>query len=237
MKIEQFSSHLQDRIKKPVCRGQFTAVDSAENQWGLLSVGNGEGKVYVLVNPETRRVEKAKFLAFGELTSILLLDAYCVLIVGRAVDQLPYLDQLDIVKELNLSPEDPSLDYSWISDFSQRLVAGLTGMKVEAPLEDKPGAYKRKEKEDMNEADLAWLPLGAPQKIVKVEELLKTVMPKRTAYTAQDVQLYNVERDLKVKVKFKDVVESTHRPLILGFIQEACRGELHPEMLVEEVES
>ena len=71
-------------------------------------------------------------------------------------------------------------------------------MKVEAPIENQAGAYKRKAKEDMNEQDLAWLPLSAPEKkIAKAEDILTKVVPERTSYLADSVELFNIERDLK----------------------------------------
>ena len=237
MQIEEFSEHLQARIRKPKCRGQFVAYDSADTQLGLLSVGNGEGKVYVLIDPKDQVIKKAKFLAYGQLGSILVLDAYCTAIVDRSVGSLAELSVSDFFQELKLADSDPTLDFSFLSDFSIRLAAGLPSMVVEEPIADKPGAYRRKDKADMNDVDLAWLPLSAPQKIAKVDEVLAVVIPKRTAYVASQVSLYNVERDLKVKLNFSKEVESSHIPLMIGFIQEACRAQLHPEIMVEEVES
>ena len=237
MQIEQFSEHLQERIRRPKCRGQYVPYDSADTQLGLLSVGNGEAKVYVLIDPKDQTIQKAKFLAFGQLGSILVLDAYCSVLTGRPVSSLIGLNEEHFKGELSFTDADPSLDFSFLSDFSMSLAAGISGMVVEEPIADKPGAYRRKDKADMSDVDLAWLPISAPQKIARVEEVLAEVIPKRTAYVASQVSLYNVERDLKVKLNFSKEVESAHIALILGFIQGACRSQLHPEITVEEVES
>jgi NifU-like protein involved in Fe-S cluster formation len=236
LKIEQFPAHLQERIKKPLNRGQLTTVDSSETQFGLLSAGNAEGKVYILVDPKTKMVEKAKFLSFGSLGSILVFDAYCELLKGLSLDAMD-IAEAAISSELESSASEMKLDLSSLDEFSLRLAAGFSTMVVSEPLEDKPGAYKRKDKEDMNEADLAWLPLTAPQKIAKVDDILGSVIPERTSYAAKSVSLYNVERDLKVKLQFAEEVEMSHRALIIGFVQEACRSNCHPEIIVEEVAS
>jgi hypothetical protein len=230
MDLEHFKDSLQARIRRPKLRGQFTTVDSSETQLGLLSAGDGEGKIYLLVDPKTSLVEKAKFLSYGALESILIFDAFCTVSIGRRVQDLSSILDAVFFKEL----EDVPLDFSGLKKCVQKLIDGLPKMVVSEPLDDKPGAYRRKAKEDMNEADLAWLPLSAPEKIARVEKLLAKTLRDKVQLAENLAKVYDLNRDLRLVITFDDQVESQHRALIVQFIQEACQSELHPEIQVEE---
>lgn len=230
--VTQFPQPLQDRIRSPRFRGKLTKLDSAETQMGLLDAGNGEGKAYLLVEPESGVVSKAKFLSFGQLKSIAALDVFCEKAVDRNVLELHGLKAGDMAAECEGLNEG---DFDFLSPIVDSLAEALPTMTVEEPVEDKPGAYKRKEKNEMNEVDQAWLPLGAPQKLSKLQAVVDRVVPERTEYSSDKVELYNLQRDLAVQVKFKDEVQTSHRPLILGFLDSAMKGELHPEITLEEV--
>ena len=230
MDLEQFSDAHQARIRRPKLRGQFTTVDSSETQFGLLSASDGEGKIYLLVDSSTNLVEKAKFLSYGALESILAFDAFCAVSIGRRLQDLPTLPATSLLKEL----DGVSLDFSGIKKLAQKLWEARSTMVVSEPLADKPGAYRRKSKEDMNEADLAWLPLSAPQKIAKVEKLVSKTLRERAQLADDQAKIYDVQRDLRIVLTFHEKVESQHRPLILQFIQEACQSQLHPDIQVEE---
>ena len=89
----------------------------------------------------------------------------------------------------------------------------------------------------MNQQDLAWLPLSAPRKIAKVEELIQQVVLERTSYLAEDIKLFNIERDLKVLISFKQKIETQHKALITQHISESCQASLHPEIVISEANS
>jgi NifU-like protein involved in Fe-S cluster formation len=230
MELEQFSEPLQARIRRPKLRGQFTTVDSSETQFGLLAAGNGEGKIYLLVDPATNLVEKAKFLSFGALESILIFDAFCSLSIGRRLQDLSTIAEATLLKEL----EGQVLDFSGVKLLAQKLWLARPSMVVSEPIADQPGAYRRKAKEDMNEADLAWLPLSAPQKIAKAEALLVKTLKERVHLSDSQAKIYDIQRDLKVILTFNDTVDIPQRPLIVQFVQEAYQSTLHPQIQVEE---
>jgi hypothetical protein len=50
------------------------------------------------------------------------------------------------------------------------------------------------------------------------------------------VELYNVQRDTVVQLKFKEDVEVKDRPLVMQFIESTLQAELHPEIRVEEIQ-
>ena len=131
----------------------------------------------------------------------------------------------------------PEVDFEILGDLLKKLRTNLPKMQVSAPVQNQAGAYKRKAKEDMNEQDLSWLPLSAPQKIAKIEEIISKLVPERTSYLAQDLELYNVERDLKVMIRFNEKITIQHRALITQYLSEACQAQLHPEIIAIEVDS
>lgn len=231
MKLATIPDPLQSRIKGPTKRGRLTREDAAESRLGLVSAGNAEGRIYLLVDPAELTIEKARFLAYGKLESILAFDAICVLAEGRRLPELTLLSDVEMLEEIGMESE---LDFSWKED----LLSGIQDLEVqvEDPSADAPKIYKRKDKEDMNEQDLAWLPLSAPIKIAKVQEVVDAVIPERTNLPATAVEIFNVKRDLLVQLRFSDEVAPAQQPLLLQFVQEACRSALHPEVNVEEVE-
>jgi hypothetical protein len=230
--ITHFPEPLQERIRRPKNRGKLTQLDSAETQLGLLGAGNGEGKAYLLVEPDSGLVQKARFLAYGRLQTIAALDLFCEAAVEKNVLELNGLKASELAASCDgLEPSD----FDFLPPIIDDLAEALPTMTVEEPVEDKPGAYKRKEKNEMNESDLEWLPLGAPQKIAKLQIVIDEVIPERTEYKAKQVELYNVQRDLTVQLKFSEDVSSSHRPLVVGFLQSAMRADIHPEIIVEDV--
>jgi NifU-like protein involved in Fe-S cluster formation len=232
MEMQLLPLSLQERIKKPFHRGQLTRQDSSERQLGLLSAGDGEGKLYFLVHPESQKVEKAKFLSYGALESILTFDAYCHLAEGRTISELSEITDEDLLHELTPLK---GVGFSKLLELGSTVAEGLPEMKVEAPPTE-AASYKRKDKEDMSEQDLQWLPLSAPQKIAAVEPLLGSTLLARTKLSPSMVELYNVQRDTVVQLKFKEDVEVKDRPLVMQFIESTLQAELHPEIRVEEIQ-
>lgn len=240
--LNAYPPALQDQIRKPKFRGQLTKTDSAESQLGLLQAGNEEGRIYTLVDPKTSIIEKIKFLSYGKLSSILVFDAFCAVSKGKPLEAYDKIDLPEIKENLLASIEAkelpfPDQDFQTLNDLLKKLRTDLPDVEVEAPIENQAGGYKRKAKEDMTEQDLAWLPLSAPEKIAHAEALMATVVPERTSYLSDDLELFNIERDLKVIIKFKDTVETQHRPLIIQHLNEAFHEKLHPEMNVSEAQA
>ena len=233
---------LQDRIRKPKNRGQLTKVDSAESQLGLLQAGNVEGTIYLLVNPKTSVIERAKFLSYGKLSSILIFDVFCENAKGKSLEAYDKIE-INPLKDLLLYSIEsdvlpfPEHDFETLNHLLNKVRTDLPEMEVVEPTAGKTGVYKRKAKEDMNQQDLAWLPLSAPQKIAKVEELIQQVVPERTSYLAEDVKLFDIKRDLKVLISFKPKIETQHKALIKQHISESCQASLHSEIVISEANS
>ena len=237
--LEQYPNYLRKRIETPSKRGNFTRKDSSETQLGLLSASNGEGALYFLLTPEKTEVRKAKFLSFGKLISLPLLDAFCEWVEGRTVEELSDWAPLSLKNEF--CPEgalDTAVlceeDFLFLGELRDRALAKLDDVRVEAAVEEKDKAYNRKDRGDMTVEDLAWLPLSAPEKIERASALIEGVVKKKSQYAPSEIYIYTIYRDLEIQVSFGDSVEGSHRALILGQIEAASRSELHHEIIAKE---
>ena len=232
--------NILENVKKPQFRGSLTTEDSSQSGFGLISAGNEEGKVYCLINPETKIVEKATFLAYGKLQSVVVLDLFCELIKNAHIDAACSLDKRYMeskAKEKFDNEAIQSEDFFFLTDICEKMKIAHPNMVVTPPPAEKDKVYKRKDKKDMDEHDLKWLPLPAPEKISQVELSISTTLKTKTQLSPKAVTLYNVKKDLEVIVKFSDEVESAQKPLITSFIAENLHGDCHPQIQVVEKEA
>lgn len=226
-------SSISERVRKPLFRGRLTSKDSAETQWGLVIAGNGEGKVYWLVEMNEKIVKKARFLSFGKIQSISLLDGFCELAEEKSLEKACSLSITEIAELIGENPAE--LDADVIKDLQSQVLNNIGSVVVEEPIEESEKGYQRKDERDMDEHDRAWIPLGAPDKIRKVNELLSRVLRERTSYGLEEVTLYDISRDFLIKIKYAEGVVVSERPTLTKFFAEACRSEIHPQLKVEEV--
>ena len=227
---------LDPRILKPGHRGRLTARDSAETQWGLVSANNGEGKLYCLVDMKDRMVKKARFLSFGALKSLPILDAFCELAGGRSLVAACATTRADLQGRISDMGAGDA-DFAFLQDLQAQLLSNIETTVVEPPLDLENLPYQRKAEKDMDERDRAWIPLGAPAKIIKLGEVAARVIIERTVFHPGDISIYDVARDFNVKVRFAAQVPRQQRPTLLQFIAEACRSDLHPHIQVSEAVS
>ncbi len=231
---EAWTPEAEQRLKHPRHRGRYWPDDAGQKRHALVSAGNGEGRIYWLVDAASRRVEGAKFLAYGDKGSLPVLDVWSELATGRSVEQALEIAPLEIAGVLGVTEASWSPDMSFLRDLKARVFEAARQLEVPELPAIRP--YVRKPRTEMDERDLAWLPLGAPQKIRKVQHEMARCLRARTGHGERDAEVYNVRRDLEVEVLFAADVKPEERPLLLQFMQDAGRGALHPGLEFREVQ-
>lgn len=215
-------------------------TDSSETGLGLLSVGNEEGRLYWLVNDHSKIVERTTFLAYGKLESIPALDFFNEYAMNSHIEAACSADLNFITDKANSELEEDYLKiehFTFLKDLQQKMLHALPHMKVAPPPEKGKETYKRKDKKDMDEQDLAWLPLTAPKKIAKAEPYIHTCIKERGQLDPKLVSLYNIRNDLEIQLKFDSTIETEKIPTLIAFVEENLRSQLHPQISVNEVQS
>lgn len=228
--MNSLNQTLQARVMHPKCRGQWTEQDAAEKQLGLLKVGNGEGKVYWLLDMASKKIDEAKFLSFGKLESLPILDFFSEYAKGKNFEEVCKISSEELRIEFGKEVIQ-GISFDFIQDIQQKAHIAFKDVKVPPKPEKKD--YRRKDKEDMDETDLNWLPLSAPMKISKLESLLRKTIVERSSYELEDVSIYHIAKDVEVTLSFADKVPLEERSTFAKFFEEACKGELHPLLIVE----
>lgn len=226
-----------ENIKKPLCRGKLTNIDSSETGFGLIDAGNGEGKVYCLINPKTKIVENVRFLSYGKLETISILDLFCEQIKNSHIEAACALDAkyLKLKADEKFESDYLQLEYfSFLKSIQENLLNAVPNMVITPAPEKGKEMYRRKDKKDMDEHDLKWLPLTAPEKITLCESVIIETLKTKTDLATSDVKLYNVQKDLQVIIEYDDNVEISKRALVTAFIQENMHSQHHPQIQVSE---
>ena len=75
------------RLRKPRTRGVFAPLDAARRQLGLLAVSDAQGqaRIFWLIDLPSATIADARFLAFGQLSSHPIADAFTETVRGRTV--------------------------------------------------------------------------------------------------------------------------------------------------------
>ncbi|MGC8764649.1 MAG: iron-sulfur cluster assembly scaffold protein, partial [Brevinematia bacterium] len=112
---EQYSQKVADRMNNPRNRGEITEEEAKAYgarlviaDWGAEACGDAV-RLYLLVDPETDRIIKAKFKSFGCGTAIASSDMMTELCVGKTVDEAMKITNLDVEKALRDDPELPAV--------------------------------------------------------------------------------------------------------------------------------
>ena len=235
--MKTIPANILENIKKPQYRGNLTSIDSSETQFGLISAGNGEGKVYCLINPKTKIIERVRFLSYGSIQSVSVLDMFCDQINGTHIESACSQSTAYLKSKCHEKYGDDSFnteDFFFLTEIQKKLELSIPTMVISPPPEKGKEGYKRKDKKDMDANDLSWLPLPAPEKISRCETVVKDTLNSKTDLTIDSVSLYNVEKDLQVIITFKDTVETSQKALITAFIQENMHANCHPQIQVKE---
>jgi hypothetical protein len=72
----------EERLRHPRTRGVFAPIEAARRQLGLLAVADDQGQARIgwLIDLDTKTVADARFLAFGDLASHPIADAFTELL-------------------------------------------------------------------------------------------------------------------------------------------------------------
>lgn len=229
------STAAQDRLRKPRTRGAFLPVDAARRQLGLLSVADdaGQARIYWLVDLATGTVEDSRFLAFGALASHPLADAFCELARGRTVADACALSREQIESLLRddpLTPAVPEGAAAFIGDLQVRALAALPEVALLPKPVDAP-SYVRKRRQDWDDADRAWLPLGLMQKMQRVQEAAGRVLAERFPARAVSAEITGLHDDFLVQVAFSGLA-AEQIPTAARFLEDALHA-LHPALRLE----
>lgn len=223
-----------ERLRRPRTRGYFPPVEAARRKLGLLTVadGGGQARIYWLVDLQTAVIEDARFLAFGSLASHPLADAFTELARGRTVADACRLgaDQVEsLLRDDPATPAVPAADLAFIADLQARAEAALPTVELLPPPPDAP-TYLRKRRQDWNDADRAWLPLGLMQKMAKVQGVCAQILPEHFPGTAVSAEITGLHDDFRVELKLAGLAPE-QAPTAARFLQDALVA-LHPQITV-----
>ncbi len=112
---EQYSNKVADRMNNPRNRGEITEEEAKAlgaklvvADWGAEACGDAV-RLYLLVDPKTDKIIKAKFKSFGCGTAIASSDMMTELCVGKTVDEAMKITNLDVEKALRDDPDTPAV--------------------------------------------------------------------------------------------------------------------------------
>lgn len=227
------------RVKKPRTRGVFMPIDAARRQLGLLGVADssGQGRISWLVDLTTTVIEDARFLAFGDLTSHAVLDAFTELVRGRTVADACRLSATQVESLLRGDDGGPAFGddglapLAFLRELQDLAEAELPRLTLLPKPVDAP-AYVRKRKADWNAEDERWLPLNLLKKAEQVERVLSDVLAERVQPGGVTYRLVEINDDFRVRLRFSGVAED-QIPTLCQFAQDGLRGRLHGHIVVE----
>lgn len=228
------------RLHKPRTRGAFAPIDAARRQLGLLAVSDaaGQARIFWLVDLPSGTIADSRFLAFGELTSHPIADAFTESVRGRTVADACRLtaEQVEaLLRDDPMTPAfgDPGLkQLAFLRDLQDRAEALLpTITLLPKPVERQ--VYQRKREADQSEADKAWFKLSLLKKIARVDSVSSRVLSERLHVDAK-LSIEGLHDDFRIVVKLTGLAPE-QVPTALQLIQDALRTEVHPDLVVEEL--
>lgn len=221
------------RLRAPRTRGAFRPIDAARRQLGLLQAADGQGQAAVswLVDLETRRVEDARFLAFGSLWSHPAADAFTQLARGMTVDEACAIAPATVEAMLRDEPGVPACPESvlaFIPDLQRRALAALPLVKL-LPKPVEKQVYQRKRQQDWSEADKRWLPLSLLKKIKAADDAVKRVLADKAPQATHRIE--GLHDDFRIVCLVAGVSASERETLGL-FLGSAITA-IHPDLTIE----
>ncbi len=237
--LSDLSAAAKRRLKAPHMRGTFALVDAARRQLGLLAVADGSGQARIawLVDPATQVIEDARFLAFGDLASHPIADAFTELARGRTVPDACRLSDEQVESLLRDDPVTPAFGdagtapLAFVRDLQDRALVELAHLVVPPRPTDVP-RYERKRKQDWTDADARWLPLSLIKKSTAIEEAMRQVLRERVERQDLAWTLRYINDDFRVVVEFKNLAEE-QVPTLAKFLEDSLRARVHDQIVVE----
>ncbi len=112
---EQYSNKVAERMNNPINRGEITEEEAKAlgaklivADWGAEACGDAV-RLYLLVDPKTDKIIKARFKSFGCGTAIASSDMMAELCVGKTIDEAMKITNLDVEKALRDDPNKPAV--------------------------------------------------------------------------------------------------------------------------------
>ena len=234
-----FSNEAQARLREPKCRGMFRPIDAARRQLGLLTGADagGQYRLYCLVDLETKVVEDARFLAFGDLRSHPVADAFTELIRNKTLDEALSLNT-DAIAALLRGDADAAFGehedgaYDHIAQVQADLKSNFPSVKL-LPKPVEKEVYKRKREADWTEFDQRWFPLSLLRKIGVIQKCIQALLDKKLKRDDFKWSIEGLHDDFKIEVKISEA-QNEEIPTLIRFMEEAVREGIHPDLSVEE---
>lgn len=231
------SAKARERLKAPRTRGAFQPIDAARRQLGLLAVADAQGQARLswLVDLPTQSIADARFLAFGALASHPVADLFTELVRGRPVVDACRLTAEQVEALLRDDPATPAFadqglePLAFIRDLQERALAELPGLQL-LPKPEERQVYQRKRKQDWNDADTRWFNLSLLRKISRVDAVAARVLQERLGRGTYTIE--GLHDDFRVVVIFAGLA-TEEIPTVAQFIQDALRGEVHDQLVVD----
>ena len=152
------------RLRKPRTRGAFAPIDAARRQLGLLAVSDamGQARIFWLIDLPTGTIADSRFLAFGDLTSHSIADAFSESVRGRTVADACRLSAEQVEALLRDDPLTPAFGELGLQPLAflrelQDLVEAELPKVVLLPKPVEKKSYQRKREADQSDADKACL--------------------------------------------------------------------------------
>lgn len=112
---EKYSHKVEQRMLNPAFMGDISEEDAAERKAKLIVADYGAEvcgdavRLYWLVDPETDTILDAKFRTFGCGTAIASSDVMAEMCIGKTVDDVLRITNLDVEAALRDEPDKPSI--------------------------------------------------------------------------------------------------------------------------------
>jgi NifU-like protein len=112
---EQYSQKVSERMDNPKHRGEITKEEAEAMgaklvvaDWGAEACGDAV-RLYWAVDPKTNRILKATFKSFGCGTAIASSDTMAELCVGKTVDEVVKITNIDVEHAMRDEEDKPSI--------------------------------------------------------------------------------------------------------------------------------
>ncbi len=112
---EQYSDKVTQRMVNPAFMGDITEEEAEKlggkliiADWGAEACGDAV-RLYWVVEPETDKILKARFKTFGCGTAIASSDVMAEMCIGKTVDQVLKITNLDVERGLRDSEDTPAI--------------------------------------------------------------------------------------------------------------------------------
>jgi NifU-like protein involved in Fe-S cluster formation len=228
-----------NRLRKPLRRGAFRPIDAARRQLALLTVADeqGQSRIYWLVDPPSRRIEDARFLAFGDLGSHPVADAFCEAVRGRTLDEMTAISLESLEAALRDEPNAPAFGdaglapLGFVRELQVLAVAAAAAGLTVPPKPIEKQVYSRKREADWDQQDRAWLPLSLLRKIARVQQAVDAVLAAHTG-RALRAEISGLHDDFRCVVRFSGL-QAEEVPTLARQVEDRLKAAVHPGLVVE----